>query len=390
MTDDFSERAAQVEKMLRAGTTAFLLVTSAQREPIDEAIWFRRTLEQGGLPFAGVIVNRVHHDMLGEAEPDDLVTALDAELAPELAARVAENFFDYHVLARRDARNIARLAGRAGRRARCCSSPTSTTTSTTSRACCGCTATCSRSDAERERLIADVSPDRRGGARPAGVRRRNGSVVTPGPRGPAEPRQQQRCQRRGRPAVAADHLHAALMQQLPHRLLGTASSSLTARQCGWAAAASAITSWKPQRRAARRSAMASLSASTGGRGLGAPALAWAMMRVGDVGAPWWRVAQPRPMPSSSGRSSGPSRIVSFGFAPAPSGGHRARSTSPPTHGRRNRVVQLLAAEVERPSDMGELAQLEVEHLSGSTTPASRNAPGPHRSLAAPRLGPPSH
>ena len=40
---------------------------------IDEAIWFRRTLIEGGLPFAGVIVNRVHHDMLGEAEPEDLV-----------------------------------------------------------------------------------------------------------------------------------------------------------------------------------------------------------------------------------------------------------------------------------------------------------------------------
>ena len=53
--------------MLHADTTAFLLVTSAQREPIDEAIWFRRTLEEGGLPFAGVVVNRVHHDLLGDA-----------------------------------------------------------------------------------------------------------------------------------------------------------------------------------------------------------------------------------------------------------------------------------------------------------------------------------
>ena len=43
MTDDFASPAAQVQKLLRARTTAFLLVTSAQREPIDEAIWFRRT-----------------------------------------------------------------------------------------------------------------------------------------------------------------------------------------------------------------------------------------------------------------------------------------------------------------------------------------------------------
>ena len=111
MTEDFSERARGVEEMLKASTTAFLLVTSAQQLAIDEAIWFRRTLIEGGLPFAGVIVNRVHHDILGEAEPEDLVSALDAELAGELAGRVAENFFDYHRLARRDARNVARLRG---------------------------------------------------------------------------------------------------------------------------------------------------------------------------------------------------------------------------------------------------------------------------------------
>jgi anion-transporting ArsA/GET3 family ATPase len=95
--------------MLRAQTTAFLLVTSAQAAAIDEAIWFRRTLAETGLPFAGVIVNRVHHDILGESEPEDLLSALGEELTPELAARVAENFFDYHRLARRDARNVARL-----------------------------------------------------------------------------------------------------------------------------------------------------------------------------------------------------------------------------------------------------------------------------------------
>jgi anion-transporting ArsA/GET3 family ATPase len=114
MTDDFSERARGVERMLKASTTAFVLVTSAQQAAIDEAIWFRRTLIEGGLPFAGVIVNRVHHDILGEAEPEDLVSALDTELAGELASRVAENFFDYHRLARRDAHNMARLRGELG------------------------------------------------------------------------------------------------------------------------------------------------------------------------------------------------------------------------------------------------------------------------------------
>ena len=109
MTDDFTRRAKQVEKLLSADTTAFMLVTSAQRSAIDEAIWFRRTLSESGLPFAGVIVNRVHHDILGDAEPDDLAAELDAALPAALSGRVAENFADYHRLASRDARNINRL-----------------------------------------------------------------------------------------------------------------------------------------------------------------------------------------------------------------------------------------------------------------------------------------
>jgi anion-transporting ArsA/GET3 family ATPase len=114
MTEDFTVRAAHVERMLKAPTSAFVLVTSAHDASIDEAIWFGRTLHEGGLPFAGVVVNRVHHDMLGDRAPGAVAAALGgelgAELGPELATQVADNFHDYHVLARRDDRNVARLA----------------------------------------------------------------------------------------------------------------------------------------------------------------------------------------------------------------------------------------------------------------------------------------
>jgi anion-transporting ArsA/GET3 family ATPase len=110
MTSDFSQRAAQVDQLLRADTTAFLLVTSAAREPIDEAIWFAQRLEADGLPFAGVVVNRVHHDLLGDRAPREVRRSLARSLPPGLAARVAENFRDYHVLARRDDHNLAHLA----------------------------------------------------------------------------------------------------------------------------------------------------------------------------------------------------------------------------------------------------------------------------------------
>jgi anion-transporting ArsA/GET3 family ATPase len=112
MTNDFSQRAAQVAQLLRADTTAFVLVTSAAREAVDEAIWFGERLASDGLPFAGVIVNRVHHDLLGDREPRELSAALARTLTPSLAGRVADNFRDYHVLATRDDQNLSRLATR--------------------------------------------------------------------------------------------------------------------------------------------------------------------------------------------------------------------------------------------------------------------------------------
>ena len=109
MTADFSARASAVEEMLQAPSTAFVIVTSAQHEPIDEAIWFARTLQGHGFPFEGIVVNRVHHDLLGDTEPAELVEELREALGPKLAAKVADNFHDYHVLARRDELNVARL-----------------------------------------------------------------------------------------------------------------------------------------------------------------------------------------------------------------------------------------------------------------------------------------
>ena len=109
MIDGFKERAQAVNKLLADRGTVFLLITSPEREPVDEAIFFWRKLKAARMPFGGVVVNRVHHDLLGNAEVGDVSDELTAELGDKLAGRVADNFRDYHVLARRDARNIERL-----------------------------------------------------------------------------------------------------------------------------------------------------------------------------------------------------------------------------------------------------------------------------------------
>jgi anion-transporting ArsA/GET3 family ATPase len=112
LIDGFKERAKQVNALLADPRTTFLLVTSPEREPIDEAIFFWRKLKAARMPFGGVIVNRVHHDEAPDADPEEVAASLEDELGPKLAGKVGENFRDYQVLARRDRDNIERLTGK--------------------------------------------------------------------------------------------------------------------------------------------------------------------------------------------------------------------------------------------------------------------------------------
>lgn len=109
MTSEFSTRAANVQRLLRAPETAFVLITSADSEPIDEAIWFRGALRERELPFAGAVVNRFHHEPPLAGGDGELTATLAASLGSGLAGRVAATFADYHVLAERDAINVARF-----------------------------------------------------------------------------------------------------------------------------------------------------------------------------------------------------------------------------------------------------------------------------------------
>jgi anion-transporting ArsA/GET3 family ATPase len=112
MVGGFQERATRVNELLADPATSFLVICGPQGEPISEAVHFHRKLEESGLPFGGVIVNRVHYDVsaaspasAGDVGPD-LVAALDD---PELAARVAANHEDFRALAERDRRNVEGL-----------------------------------------------------------------------------------------------------------------------------------------------------------------------------------------------------------------------------------------------------------------------------------------
>ena len=112
MVDGFQERAKRVNELLADPRTCFLVVCGPQGEPISEAVYFHRKLVEAKLPFGGVVVNKVHYPSEHlRSDGEDLREALSRALSDDdLAARVAENFADYQVLAERDARNIEHLA----------------------------------------------------------------------------------------------------------------------------------------------------------------------------------------------------------------------------------------------------------------------------------------
>ncbi len=113
MVGGFQERARRVNELLADSQTTFLVVCGPQGEPISQAVYFHRKLVEAELPFGGVIVNKVHYDLDEDVEAGEgsLEEALAEELDDaDLAPRVAENFRDYRTLARRDRRNVRRLA----------------------------------------------------------------------------------------------------------------------------------------------------------------------------------------------------------------------------------------------------------------------------------------
>ena len=111
MIDGFTDRARRVEALLSDPATTFLIITSPQHEPVEEAIYFHRKLASARMPFGGIVVNRVHE---APAEVDGDLPALAEELGDKLAARVGTSAREVAALAERDEDRIAHLTSELG------------------------------------------------------------------------------------------------------------------------------------------------------------------------------------------------------------------------------------------------------------------------------------
>ncbi len=110
LMDGFKERAAGVKALLADPATTFLVVTSPEREPVAEAIFFRGKLREARMAFGGLIVNRVNVADPGAGDPELVAAQLrEAGIEGALAAKVAASVSDLVQVAAHDAASIARL-----------------------------------------------------------------------------------------------------------------------------------------------------------------------------------------------------------------------------------------------------------------------------------------
>jgi anion-transporting ArsA/GET3 family ATPase len=107
--DGFAERTRGVAALLRDPLTTFVIVTSPEPEPAEEAVFLAGRLDSRGMSRGELIVNRVNRDGLDGHSPEKVAELLTPDLGDRLAARVASNLADFDVLVQRDRETIARL-----------------------------------------------------------------------------------------------------------------------------------------------------------------------------------------------------------------------------------------------------------------------------------------
>lgn len=104
MIEGFTVRAEEVRRLLRAPSTAFVLVTTAEPHTVETTIAFHHELIDGGFRVAGVIANRV----LAFPRLQDPATAASA-WEPALRGKLLRSYAELHELSRRDRRALQHL-----------------------------------------------------------------------------------------------------------------------------------------------------------------------------------------------------------------------------------------------------------------------------------------
>jgi anion-transporting ArsA/GET3 family ATPase len=115
MFDAFTARTDVIHEILRASSTAFVLVTGPEEQVLTEAEFFSARMRAMHMPLGGVVFNRVHEEFAADprafragtvtrGDEDHVRSALVAAGLPAAQASwLAANFVDYQLLARGEA-----------------------------------------------------------------------------------------------------------------------------------------------------------------------------------------------------------------------------------------------------------------------------------------------
>jgi anion-transporting ArsA/GET3 family ATPase len=115
MFDAFTARTETIQGILRAASTAFLLVTGPEEQVLTEAEFFSRRIRALKMALKGVVFNRVHEEFpadpamfvggtVARADEPAIAAILAAAAIPdEQQSWLARNFVDYQLLARGEA-----------------------------------------------------------------------------------------------------------------------------------------------------------------------------------------------------------------------------------------------------------------------------------------------
>jgi anion-transporting ArsA/GET3 family ATPase len=114
MYDGFKQRAQDVTALLHSNVTSFIVVTSPATESVAEACYFATRLDQSGLPFGAVIVNRVHPQYSDgvEARPRQIAKLQTGNDNSRLLAKLIENEQSFRKIVRSEEQNLVELAQR--------------------------------------------------------------------------------------------------------------------------------------------------------------------------------------------------------------------------------------------------------------------------------------
>ncbi|HJR44641.1 MAG TPA: ArsA-related P-loop ATPase [Actinomycetota bacterium] len=112
MYEGFKQRAQDVANLLRSDVTSFVVVTSPAQESVQEATFFAARLNESGLPFGALVVNRVHPHFGDDIDvkPRQITRLEKGEPEAQLLAKLLDNHQAFMRVVHLEEQNLEELA----------------------------------------------------------------------------------------------------------------------------------------------------------------------------------------------------------------------------------------------------------------------------------------